>query len=306
MPGLVLAAPTVAPPIEVRQWGRLGVTWTGPDGSVWDLTDPLGGVLLRREGTEGLHNPVITKYSSTSGAIPGKRLRGWQAQSRDVFWPIHLWADGSDAWLERQRAFFNTIHPDREGVWKVTAGTESRTLRLTGVFEEGHAYELDPYQQGWAQYGVTLEAVQPYWQGTPEVYGPWSAGEAQPFIDPETLGPPFHIGSARAFGKAVASNPGDVDVCPVWRATDELDDIVLGVGSTVIEVPFPLSNGDVLVIDTDPRRPTATLNGEDATEALGLQDYAQIPPGAKVPLTVAATGSGSITCQVMPLYFRAF
>nr|WP_274635528.1 hypothetical protein [Microbacterium bovistercoris] len=301
---LVLAAPPVVP-VVVNQWKGLHVTWEGPDGSAWDLNDSSGGVVLLEDGVEGLHFPKITKFSSTSRAIPGKRLRGWRPESRDVFWSVLIWSDGSDEWLRRQAAFFATLHPENPGTWRVATDGGERSLQLTGVFDDDYRYVHDPRKRGWAQYGIALEAADPLWQGKPNTYGPWKLGDPAPFIGAGGA-PPFHIGSSGTTANATASNPGDVDVWPVWKARDECGSLQLGIGSTLIEVPFDLSTGDQLVIDTDPRNPTATLNGVDSTAALGLQDYAQVPPGADVPLTVSFTGTGTVTCTTTPLFFRAF
>lgn len=310
---LILSSAIVSElPGEVTDWRGLSLEWIGHDGSIWDLNDPRGGLALYRKGVEGLHFPRITKNSSTSRAIPGKRLRGWRAESRDVFWPVYLGGDGSDAWLERHSAFFDTIHPSLPGTWRVSAGDETRTLQLTGVFDDTHSYEIDPLLRGWALYDVTLEAAQPFWQGTRVRRGPWKAPETSPFFP----GPPFRISSSSAFGSAVVPNTGDVDAWGVWWATGPLTEIELGVGGAVIRPPFGLEAGEMLRIDTDPRHPTAQIGpavtdtddfvGVDITQDLGLQDYAPVPPGASVDLHVEATGSGAVMFDVTPLHFRAF
>lgn len=302
---LVLGSPPPGSLSAPMDWRGLSIIWEGPDGSVWNLTDPDGGVALTSEGVEGLHFPRITKHKSRARGIPGTRPRGWRAEAREVFWPIYLWGDGSSAWLARHRAFFDTIHPENAGTWRVKAGDEERTLRLTGVFDETHQYARDPLLRGWAVIPVALEADEPFWAGKAIRRGPWSAPDSQPFI-PEGGGPPFTISSSSAFGNAAIPNPGDVEGWGVWSATGPLEEITLGVDGAIISVPFPLGPGDVLVIDTDPRHPTALLNGADVTEELGLQDYAPVPPGAQVPLHVEATGSGRIMFDLIPLFFRAF
>lgn len=302
---IVLSSSPSAPPIPVEQ--REGITqeWVDPDGVVWDLNDWTTGVVLDDRGVEGLHNPQLTMYRSEARGTPGHRKRGWRAKTREVFWPIFIYSDTSAEWLARQRAFLSTIHPDREGVWRVKAGGETRELVVSGVFDGAHTYSVDPMFDGWAEYGVELEAEQPYWRGKQIRRGPWSAPDAQPFIPPGGA-PAFTISSSSAFGSATVSNPGDVEAWGVWSAAGPLAEITLGVGDAIIDVPFALEMTDVLVIDTDPRRPTATLNGVDATEMLGLQDYAPVPPGASVPLHVEATGTGRIMFDLVPLYFRAF
>lgn len=310
---IILSSPVVGAlaPV-VSAWRGLSIEWEGHDGSAWDLTDPDGGVVLSRKGLEGLHFPLITRNTSRSRAVPGNRLRGWRAEARDVFWPTFIWADGSNAWLDRQAEFFATIHPSKPGTWTVDAGRGARTLQLTGVFDEPHAYERDPLLRGWGLYDIALEASQPFWQGARVRRGPWRAPDPVPFFP----GPPFHISSSSAFGSATIPNLGDVDVWGVWWATGPLSSLELGVGDSLIVPPFNLEAGEMLRIDTDPRNPTAQKGptvddtdlfvGEDVTADLGLQDYASVPPGASVDLHVDAVGSGSIMFDLTPLYFRAF
>ncbi|MFF2631954.1 hypothetical protein ACFVR6_03635 [Microbacterium sp. NPDC058021] len=300
---VMLASPPVgdAPvtPFEVEQ---LSLVWEGPDGTRWDLRDQAGGIVMTGDGVEGLHNPIITKFSSKSRAVPGKRARGWRAESRDVFWPLFIWADGSNEWSERVNEFLSSIHPDRAGTWRVRARGIERTLRCTGVFTDSLPLRADPLQRGWALYPVALEAEQPYWAGEVVRRGPWAAPDPRAFFP----GPPLTISSSSAFGSASIPNQGDVEAWGVWTLTGPLSDVVLGVGDKLIHLPFSLSAGQVLVIDTDPRRPTATLDGANWTRQLGLQEYAAVPPGQSVPLHLEATGAGQVTFDLVPLFFRAF
>lgn len=303
MAPVILSTPAPVPATIASDWQSLQLIWVGWDGSVWDLNSREAGALLYRRGVEGLHNPRITRQTSTSRAVPGNRLRGWRAEAREVFWPIYLWGDSSREWRERNTAFLRTIHPDRPGMWRVTAG-ETRTLRLTGTFDEPHQYDIDPHLFGWAQYGITLEAAQPFWEGAPIKRGPWRAPASQPFIDPAGS-PPLHISRGTAFGSATIPNPGDVEAWGTWTLNGPLEDIEVGIGDTYV-APFDLIAGQTLRIDTDPRNPSATLNGVDATAELGLQDFAPIPPGEEVELHVEAAGAGSVEFSLVPLYFRAF
>ncbi|GLJ78686.1 phage tail family protein [Microbacterium imperiale] len=299
---IALGNPPSAPPIPVAAWEGVSLEWVAADGSVWDLNDWTSGVFLDTRGVEGLHNPEVTVYRSESRGTPGHRKRGWKTKTREVFWPVFVFADSSAEWRARYRAFFATLHPDQEGIWRVTAGGETRELTVSPVFGSPHADAFDPMAEGWGEYAVELEAAQPYWQGARVRRGPWSAPAPVPFLPP---GPPMHISSASNFASASVPNTGDVEAWGVWSAAGPLTDVVLGVGGALITVPFELQVGDVLVIDTDPRNPSATLNGHDATQALGLQDYAPVPPGKSVELHVEATGAGSIMFDVVPLYFRA-
>lgn len=313
---VVLGSPPAGPPVPVRQWQGMRIIWTGPDGSVWDLTDPDGGVVLVRDGVEGLHFPRVDKHTTQSRAFPGHRIRGWQTTARDVLWKVYIWADGTNAWLDRITRFFATIHPENEGIWSVQVGDRpARTLRLTGVFEESHSYESDPTLRGWQVYSIALEAAQPYWLGERVRRGPWESPTPVDFF-PDDGAPEFRISSSANFATAAIPNVGDVDAYGVWWVRDALAQIELGVGDTLIRPPFDLVDGQMLRIDTDPRNPTAQLGaavddtgdfvGDDVTRQLGLQDYARIPPGASVPLHVAAVGTGAVMFDLTPLHFRAF
>jgi hypothetical protein len=308
---IILAAPTSLAPRDPDLWRGMSLLWRGADGSEWDLGDDSSGVVLG-DGVEGLHFPQVQRFLSRSRAIPGHRLRGWRAEAREVFWPLLIWGSSTEEWLERHRLFMRTLHPIVPGRWTVNTGDEERHLELTGVFDDGHAYGRDPALFGWAKYGVTLEAQQPFWQGKTIRRGPWRTPDPQPFFS----GPPFTISSSTTFGAASVPNTGDVDVWGVWWATGPLSAIELGVGDTLITPPFDLEAGEMLRIDTDPRNPTAQkgaevddtalFEGSDVTPALGMQDYASVPPGERVELHVNAVGSGSIMFDLTPLYFRAF
>ncbi|GGH34252.1 hypothetical protein [Microbacterium album] len=302
---LILSAPPVAPPVPPAQWVGLGIEWVAPDGTVWDLTDPSKGVVLVRDGVEGLHFPRVEKFSSASRAIPGKRSRGWRALARDVFWRVYIYRDSSAAWLELYRRFFDSIHPDRVGTWRVTAGDQTRELRLTGTFDEPWVYDRDPLYRGWALYGVAMEADQPFWAGAPIKRGPWRAPAPVPFFDADGS-PPLHISQGSTFASARIPNAGDVDAWPVWTLEGPLDPVEVGIGEAIVQVPFPILDGQVLRIDTDPRNVTATLDGADVTRLLGFQRFAPVPPGGEVPLHVAAAGGGAVSVELVPLYFRAF
>lgn len=302
---VILSQPPVTPPVPVDQWTGMSVVWFGADGSVWDLATGAEGVVLENEGTEGLHNPAVTKFTSSSRVVPGNRLRGWRTEPREVFWPIFVYSnEDSDEWKSRYADFFASIHPEMPGRWRVGHGGTFRELELTGVFGDPHSFQHDPLVFGWSKFGVTLEAAQPYWAGEPLALGPWSQPETGPFFGASGA-PDFFLSSSAEIGRATISNPGDVDAWMTWTCVGPLADIEIGIGSTVATVPFDLSAGQVLVIDTDPRHQSGTLDGVDVTKELGLLSYGAIPPGSDVEVHVEASGAGEISAALTPLYFRA-
>lgn len=302
---VILSRPPVAPPVPVNQWQGATVTWIGADGSVWDLGAGLGGVVLENEGTEGLHNPILTKFSSKSRVVPGNKNRGWRAEPREVFWPVLVFSgESADEWKSTYGSFFSSIHPENPGIWRYGHGGTFRELELTGTYDDGHAFAHDPLIFGWEKFGVTLEAEQPYWAADAITLGPWRQPESGQFFG-ESGAPDFFISSSTEIGRAFITNPGDVEAWLTWTAVGPLSDIEIGIGDAVASIPISLSEGETLVIDTDPRHQSGTLDGVDVTKQLGLLPYAAIPPGGNIEIVVEAGGLGEISASLRPLYFRA-
>lgn len=303
---VVLASPPFAPPIPGSAFRGIRQEWVTSDGRIYDLNDWTGGIVLDTRGVEGLHFPKVQTFSSTSRVLPGKRRRGWRIDDRQVFWPLQIWGESSDEFLARYRAFFDSIHPDKVGTWRVTVKEETRELDLTGKFDDAYAYDLDPVLEAWAPYGVTLEpATTPLWSGKVISRGPWSTESGIDFIDGDGA-PPFHLSPHATFASASIANPGDVDAYATWTMGGPLTAMIVGVGADVITVPFNIAAGQTLAIDTDPRKVTALLDGVDVTALLGFQPVAPIPPGGMTQLAVTAAGAGSVSVSIRPQYLKAF
>lgn len=307
MPGIILAAPTTAPQFAgmTQQWTHMGHTWTGWDDSVWDLCGDASGVVLL-SGVRGLTMPPADRYASASPAVAGSRWRGHRVAEREVFWPVKVWADaGSAAWLAYDRAWWNTMRPDKLGTWAVTQTTgETRSLRLRFVDDGQHSVQVDPGLIGWERYGITLVAEDPYWEGEP-ISRTWETATPDEFFG--TGAPSFFISSGNTLDNAKITNPGDVEAWPVWTLNGPITAAEVGVGGESIEVPFAVADGSSLTIDTDPRAQTAiTSAGVDRTEDLGEVGFTAIPAGASIPLALAVTGAGSVSVSVTPRYYRAW
>lgn len=300
---VVFSSPPAAPPIPPTAWRGISVEWIGCDGSVWDLSSGDQGVALH-PFTEGMHDPIMTKWSSKARAVPGKRGRGSRTEERPVFWSLKVYHDTSDDWVDTYDRFFSSIHPNRPGIWRVGYQGVFREIDLTGVYPDGYAFGVHPTVLGWMDINVTLEADQPFWRGAPIKGGPWRAPTPVDFLDAGGA-PPLHISESAAFGSATIENPGDEQAFLVWTVRDALDEVQLGIGDRIIELPFAVADGEVLRIDTDPRNQSAKLDGEDVTALLGLQPIIPVPPGGSVDLHVEGTGAGSIEAELIPLHWRA-
>lgn len=303
---LGLSGPVTPPPpppslLAVFAPPHLTMTWTGWDGTVFDLTDQASPVRLK-QGVRGLHEPGVQRFSDTSPALAGSLYRGFRTLERDVFWPVAIY--GAEAFFEADRAFWRTMDPGRPGVWAVTA-IDGSTRRLLCRFapDAGHVFRADPSPIGWAAYGVSLVADdQPYWQADPIVRR-WKAADAVPFFP----GPPFRISSGSTLASAKITNPGDVETYPVWTLTGPFTSATVGVGGLLVEVPSPLGAGRSMTVDTDPSAYSAVLDdGTDVTRTLGRSEFVPIPAGESVSLSLSMIGSGAVSAQITPLYRRAW
>lgn len=279
-------------------------TWTGWDGSVWNLTDAASPVRLK-QGIRGLSMPPVRRYATESPAVPGSRWRGAVPEERDVFWPLAVYSGRGQGWHDQDRAFWKTMDPERPGVWAFEQPDgEVRRLRCRFVDDGEHTFTRNPGGSGWQMYGVTLVAEQPYWEGTAQARYFGADPPVTFFTADATV---FALDPGQTVASAVIDNPGDVDAYPVWTITGPTDSAVLGVGGRLIEVPLAVPDGQSLVVDPRPAAQTAILStGEDVTGLLGAVDFAPVPPGESVALSLELVGDGFISASLTPLHYRAW
>lgn len=304
---LVASPPTTQLDLSaVNRWpGVTAMTWTGADGRVWDLLRGTDGVVLLESGIRGLAMPEIRRHTSSSPSLAGTRWRGWRVEEREVFWPVLVWSEDSTRdWLQRDSAWWGSLHPERLGVWEVTtarAGRRRLSLRFTGDGE--HSFPVDPARLGEAVYGVRLVAEQPLWEGD-DTLSSWSLSEQAAFFP----GPPFWIGSAYTLATATLTNPGDVPAYAVWTVQGPFTSARVGMPGATVSVPFGLPDGAALTIDTRPHVMSAVdSSGADRTRDLGAAAFAPVPAGYRMPLDLALGGQGGrITASLTPLFLRAW
>lgn len=305
MPAIVFAAPYV-PPAPVVLWRGLDMTWTGWDGSVWSLTSAADGAVML-SGVRGLTMPPIVHYKSSYPSVAGARWRGLSVDEREAFWPIQIYHDASsEDWITRDRAFWRTMNPEKTGLWTVSQPSgERRTLRLRFKNDGQATFNTDPSLAGWSNYGITLNAEQPFWAGA-QVNKTFDVGASVPFLGSVPGAAPFTISPSNTISTAVMDNPGDVDAYPVWEVSGPCTSAVVGVNGRNIVIPFFIAAGQSLIIDTKPTSQMAMLGGVDKTAALGDVDFAPLPAGVASDLSLSMTGTGTITVHLEPLYYRAW
>lgn len=317
MVAYVLASrrPVLPPPVVMvpNPFPGMDVTWTGWDGTVWQLNQPTSGVALL-PGVRGFGTPPTTLFNRSSPALAGSRHAGHSVGERPVFWPVAVWKNTSSPdWVAHDRAFFRTLDPERPGVWEVRQSTgEARRLRLRFAGDGDPAFDVDPSRYGIQTYGLDFVANQPYWEGDP-VFRRFQAETVVDFFS----GPMVTIADGRSLASATVTNAGEVDSYATWTIIGPTTTATVGVGADTITAPFAVAAGKALQIDTNPDAQTALLgdwdpvartlsNVTDRTGDLGATVFAPIPPGVDVSLNLTMTGTGAVEVEFLPLYKRAW
>lgn len=334
---LVFAAPYVPPAPPVSPFRGLGMTWTGWDGTTWDLTNADKGVFIEaNRGFRGLHMPDHTRWTRSAPFVPGVTHKGHQVRERSVFWPLAIYSDtSSEEWMARERALFKTFHPDRDGTWTVTLPDgERRYLKLKFLDDGSPAWSRDQMLQAWDRHAITLVADYPYWRGPTETMA-FAEPDPVDFINPSDPAI-ITISSAGSFASASISNPGDIDKEPTWWLHGPFATAQVGVGGRIVDVPFAVADGKTLVIDTRPTHRTAKLiNSPQTVDLAGtpvplVDQEAEVeellkaavnktkdlgattnmngvvPAGKSQPISIAMSGSGEVRILLTPAYRRAY
>lgn len=307
----IASAPVAPRPPEIlNPFTSLEHRWTGPDGSSWDLNDTERGVFLTDAGVRGMKNPQADRWTSQSATTHGSRRRGGRFLEREVHWNLAIFADSSEAWVDLEERWWQTLDVDAAGLWTVTVpGRAPRSLTCRFVGDGDHVYALDPLEGGWAVYGIDLIAEDPFWRSAP-VTQSWTTAPGVPFLDPAGS-PPFHISPSATLSSATVQNPGHLEAWPTWRATARPDGVgvtavTVGISGQLVTFPQPLLPGQTLEIRTDPADQRAFLDGVEVTSLLSTFDFAPIPAGQSVPLELEMTGDGTVSASFYPRYLRAW
>jgi hypothetical protein len=304
------------PPVDAG-WDGIELIWTGWNGSVWDWTDPAGGVFVTRGGVRGLGNPRISHKRDEFASVHGALWRGLLYEPREMFFPIYLYNDVSSVeWAKFDRAFWESMHPEHEGELLVRVpGLSERTIRLRLSDDGDWQPDLDPLKHGWTIYGIRMQADQPLYAGT---YTPPQSFQ----VDPPSN---FHGGTASPTAPVIVISPGtgsgtsrlrnDGDVEGHARLTvngpTDAEGVTVTIDGKPIEVPILLASGEVVRIDTNPTEHTAVKVDADGVETdvfdqLGEYQPAPIPKKSEVDITIVATDNATVTFEVPPLYQRAW
>jgi hypothetical protein len=310
----VLAQATITLPTFPQLGARPDLTWTDPDGKVWDLSDlGLGdGVIATAiSGIGGFPN-ALTMLPLPTGAFI---IQSQIPQPRTVTLALYAEApdktDPSAAHLLYE-AVSNAFWTVRAGVPKpgyLGIQQPDGSLRLLECYCTAGLDQPDETDipLWWSQWTLTLTG-QPYWTDVPaQQVGPIVFAAAIPGAGVPPM-PPILLSPGMALGQSDINYTGDADTYPTWQVTGPGQPAVTNV-TTGLEWTLDTSvpDGDVWTVVTDP------VTGTSVTDAAGNSQWAHLAaadprdlwplvPGVNlIDVELTGTGAGS---QIALFYTR--
>ncbi len=290
----------VAPEVEevVNAWredvGTIFATWTDPTGLVWPLTDihPDRGYFT----TFGIAGWGASPYEIVTDPHQrgGEQIRHIRALPARVTWPIHVWGETHQQFIDRyrmlRRAIMMTVHRRLPGI-------------LTVKRPDGSAR----YIEAWYEDGFTGEAGENWLSANPVVTfycpdGAWrdvdQVVERRGFGTPQNFYSPFlTVSESQVIGATTITNPGDLTAWPEWTITGPCTSVSAINNSTgqSFLLTYTLTAGQTITITTD--RPTVRgPAGENLVGALNWPEaflWGLLPDANDVTFTVAGGSTGT-------------
>ena len=291
---------------------RPDLTWTDPDGIVWDLSDlgmGSGVVATAISGIGGMPNaltmlPLPTGAFIVQSQIPQPRTvtLGLYAES-----PDHTDPSAAHLLYQAITNAFWTVRggnpaPGYLGVQQPDGTQRLLECYVTAGLDQPDTTDLPLWQTTWT---LTL-TTQPYWidvpanQQGPIVFAAPTAGAGVPPM------PPVLLSAATTLGMATVDYTGDADTWPLWVVTGPgtpgVTNLTTGLEWTLaVSVP----EGDVWTIVTDPAA------GPSVTDQAGASQWAALAaadPRVLWPLVpgvnqLDVTLSGAETGSSVALYY---
>lgn len=277
----------------------------GADGSEWNLCE---GPVRLMPGVIGLEEPEAALYVDEYANVDGGLFRGWRTKPRNVALPVQIETETPEEFLQVRNAWHKALGTPADSVtWRVAPpGQDERTLDMRFVPLGSYSRDADTGLSLSETYPLVFTAPDPYWKGEPIEYL-WFT---QTGTFPNALAGPYalNIAPGSTVASASVTNTGDVPTYAIWRLDGPFDaGAQVGIGTEIITVPFSMTAGQYLIIDTRPTQLKAyDHTGARRTADLGTREFATIPPGQDVALNLAFTGTGSISVSITPSFFRAY
>lgn len=322
---IVYAQGVTTPPKPPNPFSGLTMTYTGPDGQVWDLYAE--NVAAMDNGVNGTHLPAFADFV-TALLTDGQRYRGGRTMPRTIGWVIRVAERTSGDFLALDRRLWKSFHPKKLGVWEIKTPDQfasTRRLKVRLQSDGGHSWGEDPSLWGRDEYPVTMVADQPFWLGEP-ITQSWGKAAAVPFWGGLAGDGNLWISEGSTADSATMTNPGDEDAFAVWTAAAEGAnvDVVVTVDGGKLGLPT-VPNGTALRVYSDPESPSAwtgtmvevedPVTGDlvkvfepdvDVSGLIDPWDLPPIPAGEDVPIGFAMTGLGTVSATIEPKHWRAW
>lgn len=296
----------VGPPAPVTtslRWQWTG--WDGADYRTWDLTD-LASPVLKVRGATGTGHAVPEHHWTDAPLLDGSSWDGVRFSRGQLTVPVIVTGSDTASFLAEHAAFLRSLDARREGTMRITR-PDGQWREFTCRYDSGAdmPIDLDPAMACRASYVITWNLADPFPAGEPVVLRFTNPAPTQLFP-----GPPFHINSSRTLASASFTNPGDVASPPLWRISGPFTGFRVGLGDAVVALTLTKPAGGWVEIDMAARQRTILDEaGVDRWLAATEAEFADIPPGVDVPLTVqvdGATADTSVELSFTPKYQSAW
>jgi hypothetical protein len=249
-------------------------------------------------GARGLGMLPVSLRAQKVAGMPGARVREARHEPREIDLPI-FWQDSSPAAIAaRLAALFRAVDPLRgEGTLRAkNAAGEWRELacRYDGGLEGDTSSEAR--QRTWRRFVLSLRADDdPYWYDAAPVAEAFDRGAPRPFF---RVGP-IRVNTPALWRAVTRTNGGDVGAYPVWTIAGPCRRVGLYNLTTGLrlEVAATVGEGQVLTIDTRPRRRARVYLGDGTDLFAALTPESDLWPLAPGPnelhLSLVETGPGA-------------
>ena len=311
-PGPIPPTPDAPLPVEYAQ---PLLSWTGWTGDTWTLGGDFKSMaLLEADGRGGYVMPPVEHYDDTSATSDGAVWQGHTVLPRDLSWPLIIIGDTPQGLRDEHRRFMTTLRPDKTGTFTVAhPNGERRYLTLRYVSGGEGDFGVNAYGISWIRHGLTMRAYDPFFYGDEQVASfKYSPGVNFYGGSPGGFGPPFYISSSQTIDSAQITNPGDADAFGVWRLNGPFTSATVGFGANTITIPFAVSAGNWVEINTDRRVATIvdqTGANRWSSVASAAVKFAPLPASSTTTLTVTVVGAAagmSVSFTYRPKFWRAW
>lgn len=251
------------------------LSWFDADGVEFKLDETNNIRIL--QGLKGFQMPPFAFMEEDVPFQPGSRLRDVKALPREMDIPIKIECTTPVNFINQVRKILNTFNPTKaDGRIKVTTDTGSQreiNCRYIGGFEMDESAGISG--ETWQKAIGVFRAFDPYWADSSTIIKTYTTGQ------PATFFPffPLRLSYSTVFTDTSIDNTGDVDTWPEWIITGPGSNIVLRnlTSGKIISLNMTLDVGEVLIVDTKPKRKTVKMN--DGTNMFGkLSDDSSLWP----------------------------